>query len=509
MDPLFGDGAKVALDTSYANIDLQSRLQFRTLRKASRNAVQDSPVAKALVRRATDSVVDTGLIYKLSPDYKTLNQDPNRYIDKINQYNNRFALWSKSKKCSLNGVFNFYQLQRFIMQSWQRDGEGFLRIHYKTEDNRLLSPLRIEPIESDNVDGSFDEYNKYPKDKTIVDGIEYNIDGEEAAYYINIITIKGNKRVRVPAYDEKSGMPLMIHYFSPEYVLQKRGLPPISSMLHECEQLKTFTHAQLMSAIIQASISLYQEPSDTQDGLPPLELSANAQFAGSEGLTDTERNNILSEEMDSGSVPDLEYSSIGGVNLIPGAMGVFGSQAGTKLRAFEPKTPVPQFESFYKSMISILSASQGWPYEYLAMQFNANYSASRASILMAYRAALVLLQELESDVLDVIKEAWFTIEIAKRRVEMPGFSDPILKQAWLSGKWYGPPLMEIDQLHSVQAIEKSVQLGLTTLSRAAQEQNGSNYDDNVLQLADEFDRLPQFPGIENNKTAEVSGDEKV
>jgi capsid protein len=133
------------------------------------------------------------------------------------------------------------------------------------------------------------------------------------------------------------------------------------------------------------------------------------------------------------------------------------------------------------------------PVEVLLMKFGSNYSASRAALLLFWRVALRWRQEMASDCLNPIYEMWLSGEIAAGRIEAPGWSDPRLRAAWLANNWVGSPMPNIDPSKTAKATKMQVEMGLTTLGRAARELNGSDGKANRAKIAREFAEIPPSP----------------
>ena len=82
------------------------------------------------------------------------------------------------------------------------------------------------------------------------------------------------------------------------------------------------------------------------------------------------------------------------------------------------------------------------------------------------------------------------------RINAPGFfDDPLKRKAYSGAEWHAPSNGQLNPLVEAQAVEKLIDIGLTTRQAAAAEMNGSNYADNVARLK-----------IENELLREANGD---
>ena len=475
--------------SSYHRITYDKIDRMKAL-KAVRQATYDSLIAKALIDRFVDLVVDDGLLLNLTPDSLVLGISDEASSELAEFANRRFHLWASTKDVSVDRTRTLYQLSRFVCLLQQRDNDYFVRFHYNKASR--VNPLSLSIIDPTYIYGSHDESGNVSED--IVDGIQYDNDGREIAYYITVIKGHKTNRLRIPAVDRKSGLPFIVHGFTTEFSYQKRGLPLLYNALQECEQLQTFTIAQIESAIKQSSIAMYIKPTSADATNPYAAITAMR--AGIRDMAD------VTETKDD-FISALSYQEMGEVNLVPGSVGVFNLKKGEDLKGLELTSPTEQFSSFTKAFISQLAISRSMPYEVLMMQFNSNYSASRAALILAYRVSKIWQMELAFDFLDIVKEAWMYGEIAAGRLSMPGFSDPVLRAAWMSCNWIGTPMPDIDPVRSIEASKIAASIGATTLDRIARDRNGSSYMGNSAQLVREFAKLPQAPWLATKRnTAE-------
>jgi len=492
----FGSGdntpQKVKYGTSYQNATYQN-IDKKVARRAVRQASFDSSIAKGIMERFTNAIVDSGLVLNLTPEADILGISNERAAEVAEDVNKRFHLWAKSKYPSKDRTQTLYQLTRLICYLQQRDNDYFIKFDYDLSDPNI-NPLSLSLIEPDDIYGNADDKGKIPKDNPIIDGIQYNKKGVEIAYFVNTLIDGQPKRIRIPAFDPKSGLPIMIHGFSIEFVGQKRGMPLLYNSLQECEQLQTFTLAQIESAIKQSSIAMWIKPTNADAADFTQDLAA---------MRDNMTRELSEEDLSNNFADYLNYQLMPEANFTPGDVGIFNLKKGEELKGFDTTSPTEQFSSFTKAFISHLAIARSMPYEYLMMEFGENYSASRATLVLAFRVALMWQRELESDALNTVKEVWCYGEIAANRISMSGFSNPLLRSAWLSCEWIGPPMVDIDPAKSVKAKKDAISIGATTLGRTAREINGSSYQGNVAQLEQELESLPQVPWEEDKNAQPI------
>jgi len=125
-----------------------------------------------------------------------------------------------------------------------------------------------------------------------------------------------------------------------------------------------------------------------------------------------------------------------------------------------------------------------------------------------YRVAKVLRSEVVSDFLDPALEAFVEIEISEGRLVAPGFTDPMVRKAWLHGEWIGSPMPEIDPLKQGKANKIALEIGSTTLDRIAIETNGSDGSINREENKKQFEDLaiPYWQQDQNDTAVTDSSD---
>jgi len=473
-------------------------------RRNARSAYLDSIQAHALIQRQADTVVDTGLKFKSSPVASMLGITEERAAEWARDVERRFDLWARDKKASRQENVNFYQYQRLACIGQHRDGEYWTRLYYNNRRD-LQNPLQFRALDPGVIRGSGVTHTD-GSIGTYQDGIERDAAGRPIAYHMQSFEGGEYKEVRIPAMGSKSGRPLVLHGYQPEWPEQLRGYPRIFHALQEFENVTDFSLAHIKKAINQSNITMYVKPSENN---PASDI-----FAGMKNDSPAGHTPELTEGLGSGSplastrvqyIP-VEEATIGA----PGSVGVFNLEGGEDLKPFPDTSPGQEYGRFVDAFTSHLAASMSMPLEVLLMKFEQNYSASRAALIMFWRIAQMWRAEMASDLLNPIVEAWISGEIAANRITAPGWSDPRLRRAWLNGTWAGVPMPNIDPMKTAKADQLYVEMGAQTLQDVAQNLNGSDIESNKSQITRELDGLPNPPwgsGAANAATQLVQSEE--
>ncbi len=460
----------------------------RLTRTNARNAYHDTPEAKGLVNRFADTIVDTGLKLECTPQFEILGISPKEAEEWGRKVQTLFDLWARSKKSARNGINTFYQNQRLYAINQHRDNDCFVRFHY-SKDKKLINPLQLSFVEPNQIRGDefFSTYGHNFSD----DGIERNPAGEEIAYKIWMKNPKDNtlKSTTIPAKGKKSGKTMMIHGFMPEYFSQGRGYSPMEHSLQEFSDITDYKTANIKKAINQSQITMYVKPSEDQESSNPFEDLASVSSGPASATSLNEEGEVEIQKVVDDCV--LNYQPVPEATFrAPGSVGVFNLNKGEDLKGFDTQQHSESYPLFVDSYLSYVSASRGMPIEVLKMQFGSNYSASRGALLLFWRIAGIWRQEMAADFLNPTFEAWLSEEIAAGNIQAAGFSDPVMRQAWLNCGWIGAPMPNIDPMRTAKADMAYVELGAQDLDKVAQNFNGSDGKINRQKLSTQFEELP-------------------
>ncbi len=481
----YGSGPKSPAGTS-RGLAINIHDHF-TLRQGVRDAMYDSVEARSLVESIVDSVVDCGLTLKPVPDSATLGITPEQAETWAENVAGAFHLWAKSKKSHRPRVNNFYQNQRLYQLFQQRDNDIFVRFYYG-RDKDIFNPLQIDFVDPNQIRGHdyTSNYMQFPGD----DGITRDAAGRETGYKIWQVDQAGKySDVTVPAIGEKSGRIFMLHGFNPEYAGQGRGYPRMSHLVEEFEHLTDFKKSVIQKAINQASFIAVIE-NDQQDASQPLEgrSAGPVKQYGAYPQPEQTAENVVD------TVPIVSWDAQPEATITqPGSNLVGNLRRGDKWKNLQDTSPAASYDAFVSSFFSSICASTGMSMEVVLKRFNANYSASRASLILCWRVANIWRDEMAADFLDPTYEMWLSEEIAAGRISAPGWSDYRLRAAWLNCEWAGSPMPNIDPLKTAEADRAYVELGAQTLDDVARNYNGSSGKANRSKNARQYEELPAPP----------------
>jgi capsid protein len=491
--PSYGDSRSGGAQWPYGvgNRGRSRTLNHYRLLLNGRDAYHDSVQGRAIVTRKADNVAGTGLRLEPTPVASVLGIT-DEFADKWGRdVAHRFNLFMHDKKQCRSESMTGYQSQHFYIINKERDNDVFVRFYYST-DRGLQNPLQFEFIDPTQIRGSTITNTASPYYR-FKDGIERDARGREKAYNIFVIDESGRvKSVTVQATGPKSKRKFMIHGYTPEYPGQARGYSPLGFAIQKFENITDLESSHIKKAINQSSILMTVENEDLDPGDPTMGVNGGVDAGPSEVVSEYGADAVPSTEAQ--NVDPYAMRMQGAEIKEPGSTVVIAPQRGDKLNMFAGMAPADSFHTFLDAFTAHLSAATGMPIEVLLMRFNQNYSASRATLILFWRKVVIDREEMAADYLDILYEMWLSGEIAAGRIQAPGWSDVVLRAAWLNASWVGMPLPDIDPSKTAKAAETRTALGHLTGKRGAREYNGSDFDTNAVTIEREYGERPPMPG---------------
>ena len=122
--------------------------------------------------------------------------------------------------------------------------------------------------------------------------------------------------------------------------------------------------------------------------------------------------------------------------------------------------------------------------------FTSSYSASRAALIEAWKVFRMRRKWFVADFCNPVWELFMDEAVALGRIYAPGyFTNPILRKAYLGARWTGPTQGQLDPVKEVTAEILKNQNGYATHEESTITLNGSDFDENINQLARESEKI--------------------
>jgi len=363
-----------------ANADHQA--DARTLRVKARALVQNVPYIWAGMDGLVAATVGEGIVPRPTGPEK----------DRLSK-----LLKAWMKVCDADGRFDFFGMTKAAYWAMEQDGEVLVRKRTRRVSDGLPVPLQLQLLEIDWLDsarsGSFNE-------NQIVNGIEYDMLGAVAAYYLwdqhpgEVTVARGRSQSqRVPANQ-------IIHLFNPERPGQGRGFTRLARVIARTRDLQVYEDAELARKNLESRLSVLATGDvNAMDNPAAMGGGAEAQAAG---------------------IRDL--GELGGGSI-------FGMPNGMEFTVVEPKA-APGYVEYVKFALHLIAAGMGVPYHFLTGDMSVvNYSSARVRIIDFRRSVtqmqwLTLIPKLLVPIYDAFVEHAYLAGLIKTADKSVDFSPP-------------------------------------------------------------------------------------
>ena len=406
----------------------------------SRQLYMGNAIAVGAIRKMRTNIIGTGIKLKPKINKKILELSDEEADEIQNRIQTIWELWANSTECDSERQSNFYQLQSLAFITQLIDGECFVLLPLKESNNDFFE-LKIKLIDSARC------VTPYSSNVDAKNGVELNAAGEVVAYWFinNKLTLQP-KRVQVTG---KNGRKNVLVLMEKERIGQRRGVPLLAPVIEMLSQITKFTNAELMNAVVSSMFSVFI----TSD------LNANPISDLFQEKQSEKENNY---SLGSGTIMELE--------------------PGQDVKFAEPTRPNTQFDNFLFSMCKQLGAALEIPVEVLLSNFNASYSASKASLEEVWKMYLMRRSWIVANFCQPIFEEWLDEAVAKGYIKLKGYFDnPLIRKAYQQAEWYGETQSQLDPYKEVKAAELRIATGISTVAREARAINGSDWKDNIEQ----------------------------
>ena len=457
--------------TKYGNIKYSDagRHDYEQLRENSRGVTNQSTIARGIVTRLVDNVINSGLTLEASPMWELISRsysDTQKY-DWERNVESLWSIYSDSTEADIKGRMTLPQLQRLIYRLRIVDGEYFLVLRYLNSPSRT-NPVAVQVLNTDQVQTPWDGQTREAVENrggSIEHGIEYDSTGKAIAIHVK----QGEGHTRIPFYAPKSGRRFVIHDGNFEDAEQYRGFPELAHMVYELDRLTEYDISELEAVVASALwMGVVEADKDAAPGKNPQIKPA------------VSNKNASGDDLKNG----IERVEIGKRALIMNNLA-----PGYSFKGFQPSRPNQNYNAFVESFETRIAGALGMPLSVLRQKFQSSYSAARAEILFFWNNIYRRRDDFISGFLNPLYEAWFSEHVKQANISAPGFNMAIQRKAWLRSTWNGISRPVVDPLKEVNAVGKRLELGHTTGEREAKAYNGSDFRQNVNRLNTENELL--------------------
>lgn len=449
-----------ALSADAANIP-----DLPTLRERSRDLVRNNPLAAGAIKTAISRTIGSGLAMRPAINAKALGLTDQAAQEWQQTTKLRWEMWAERSWCDATRRHDFYGLQRLAAFSAFESGDAFAALPMLDERGRP-SPLAVLLLEADRIANP-----KAARDTSdMIAGIQLDANGAPVRCHVlrdHPGALAGTARLQLEGdwidfVGASSGRRNVLHLIDPQRIGQTRGVPYLAPVMSALKQLGRYSDAEIDAAVLNAFFAVFFK-NTTGEGPDPLDSAVTGNYAGT---SDAPRGSAWDGKLTSGLAVDLP--------------------AGADVESVAPGRPNPNFDPFVQAVLRQIGTALEMPFELLIKHFTSSFTASRAALLDFGLFVRRVRGWMEAQFCQPVYEEWLRIEIASGWIAAPGFfADQKIRHAWCGATWTGDAMGVLNPQQETAAIEKALELKLTTRSREAMLRDGSDWEETAEELARE------------------------
>lgn len=452
---------------------------LEALRARSADLERNAPLATGVINTNITSTVGTGVIPNSRIDREFLGLSDDEADAWEADVERIFDSVASTARLDLADRLDFWSMQGLALRSQLVRGDLFAVRRMVDRPGSLLS-TRVQLIEADRVSTPIGILET----ERFMGGVEFDENGVQVRVHVRDSHPGewSGSFVWVPedVYGASTGQRRVLHVMDFMRINQARGVPYLAPVMEALKQLDRYTESEVMAAVVNSFFAVF--------------FTTPAADDPSSDLLDQGDPNTLAAMR---SVPGAQND----VRLKPGMM--MNLAPGEDIRQTNTSRPNPQFDPFVQAILRQIGVALEVPFEMLIKHFTSSYSASRAAIIEAWRSTMRRRTWLVSSFCQPIYE-WIVEEaVARGLLNAPGFFDnPLVRQAYCSAEWTGPSMGSLDPQSDVDAAEKRVELGISTLAQETAQMTGGDWLRNHRQRVKEH-RLRVRDGLDQSEIATV------
>lgn len=482
-----------------ANQDLHESRDV--LEGRSRALYQNAQFAGAAVDTKVINVVGTGISAKPIVDSKFLGITEAEASEFNERMKKLFALWAESKEADSECEKNFYQMQELVMKTKAICGDAFaLRCWHDVPNSAFGLCYKI--LEGNRCKNPGNQENT----KDLVMGVELNDAGKHIAYYFTKYTMSTKydvfatgPMVRVEAFDQ-FGIRNVIQVMKADRPGQHRGVPWLAPIIPFIKNQERYQNSVLLQAIIESMYTVFVK-SKSSDSAP--EMYGN--IPEPERVTPLPGTMPTEGEITSPSFGVQRPSPTPAIELGAGNVVALGQDQ--EIQVAQHSSPNSNYRDYMHEVNMQMASRLGMSYEQVQKFWSGSYNSVRAALLEAKKMFDVERENLVSDFCQPVYDAFLHECVMLGYVKCPGYDDPIKRMMWHKCQWIGDAPVMLDPAKEVAAYKMMVDEQFATREDVSLAINGSDYYNNVKNLARE-QAARAAEGVENpgavNRSVSVS-----
>lgn len=430
---------------SLLSSDAHIKMSLRTLRARSRQLVRDNPYAGSYVNLLKANIVGVEGV-RLQSRLRAPDNQITPALRLLNQHiEDRWADWGETGICTVDGRMSFDEAQDLYLTNIAIDGECLIR-HHDGYDNEF--GYAIQFLDPDQLDETYCTVNP-DTGNDIRMGVEVDRFNRAIAYWLwdrhpqDLVGFtRARERMRVPAAQIE-------HRFLSQRTGQTRGVPWTATIMFRLNMVDGYDEAEITAARSSSSNPVFFE---VMPEFQDLWLDADK---------DAVRQKPIEMDIEPGMATRLPV--------------------GLRANAPDATHPTSAYSPFIKTNLRAIAAGWGVSYNALAQDLeNVNYSSLRGGSIQerdTYKRGQRLVGR---GFCRPVFRRWLPMASLTGAVTLPSME----AKRWMRDHWQPRGFQWVDPLNDMQAAQLGISLGLTTRTKLAAE-NGTDFEDNLRQLADE------------------------
>lgn len=442
----------------------------------TRDIVNNTSWAAGAVDKLQSKIVGSRLRY--SPRHEQMAEllgiPKDQASELASQIDREFRSWAYDplNRCDWTRQQRFPDMVGTIVRHGLTDGDGLALMRWQeggdpsTGWSWQTSMMVMDPDRLSNPAGM-------PPSATMYNGVETDAQGRIVAYHFrdahpaDVYAFASKMtHTRVPVRS-RHGRPQVLHFRKIQRAGQMRGVSPFVACLRRFKILDRYTDAELQAATVGAMFAGFiRTPMSAEDAAAALAL---------EPLK-------ARKEFDA-----AYYSEMGMDPRLSDGSRIAKLAPGDEFELHQGTRQGGNYSAFVEtSLRAIVAGLPGLTYEEFSSDYSrTNYSSARAALLVAWRDVLDQRDLAVATVCDPVLLCVIEEAIDAGRITPPEGCPELYENpaGWLAGRWIGPGRGYVDPVKEVQASERKIALGLSTLEDEVLETSGGDWQGNVGQQA--------------------------
>jgi lambda family phage portal protein len=481
-----------------ADADVSPKLDG--MRALSRDLYMSSPLASAILKRHRTLSIGSGLQLQSVIDRDFLGLEAGAAEAAEREIEREFDLWGESYNSDFDGCNFFGDNQALGFFNLLLNGDFFyMPVWRPAPEAGFPYELTVKLIDADLVRDPLSEY----LDRDISGGIEKDGDGRTVAAHVwdsypyeNTVGRRFGKSIRVPFFDDQ-GRQQLFHVFDPDRISQRRGVPLLANVADSLKQLTRLSEAELMAALVSSFFTVFVKDSSGFMPMMGQALTPEETVTGG-GRYDPTGPPVEAKNLEDGNDLEMGY---GNVTYLDDRKDI---------EIADPGRTDKNFDAFWKSLSTQISAGANQPIEQTLMRYETSYTAARAAANDVWQYRKVARTLMSRRFCQPIFMEFMAEAVMKGRLRAPGFfEDYATRRAWTRSSWIGAGRGYLDPLKESKAAAEDLKNYLTTHEAEFIQKSGGRWDAAMEARARENRKLEELDLISTPAEPDTEPEEPV